>query len=366
MRRRLAPALLLVGLVLASPAPTQERLRLPPGFVIEPFAERLGRPRFMTLDPAGTLLVSVPRAGSVVALPDADGDGRADRVATVVEGLHLPHGLAFAGGRLYVAETGRVLRFRYDPKTLRVEGPPEVVIPGLPPGGGHWTRTIAFSPDGRLYVSVGSSCNVCQEQDPRRAAILRTRADGTAGTEPFASGLRNAVGIAFHPETGQLWAAVNERDWRGDDLPPDYVTAVKAGGFYGWPSCHTVKGRVVPDPEFGGRDGCDRVTPPTVEIQAHSAPLGLAFYTGRQFPPEYRGDLFVALHGSWNRSVPTGYKVVRIRLGGARPEVQDFASGWLVGQRAWGRPVDLVVGKDGSLFLSDDHQGLIYRIRYHG
>lgn len=363
-RRRLLLVLFLVGLALAAPAPGQQRLRLPPGFAIEPFAEGLGPARFMTLDPGGTLLVSIPRAGRVVALPDADGDGRADRVVPVVEGLELPHGLAFQGGRLYVAETGRVIRFRYDPRSLKVEGPSEVVVPDLPPRGGHWTRTIAFGPDGRLYVSVGSSCNVCREKDPRRAAILRTRPDGR--TEPFATGLRNAVGIAFHPESGQLWATVNERDWRGDDLPPDYVTVVREGGFYGWPDCFAVEGRAVPDTTFDSRASCQGVSLPTVEIQAHSAPLGLAFYTGEQFPPEYRGDLFVASHGSWNRSVPTGYKVIRIRLGGPRPQVEEFASGWLVGRRAWGRPVDLVVGRDGSLFLSDDHQGVIYRIRYRG
>lgn len=364
-RRRLLLVLFLVGLALAASAPSQPRLRLPPGFAIEPFAGGLGRPRFMTLDPAGTLLVSLPQDGRVVALPDADGDGRADRTVPVAEGLDLPHGLAFRDGQLYVAETGRVVRLRYDPGSLKAVGPPEVVVPDLPPRGGHWTRTIAFGPDGRLYVSVGSSCNVCEEGDPRRAAILRARADGQ-GTEPFATGLRNAVGLTFHPETGQLWATVNERDWRGDDLPPDYVTAVKEGGFYGWPDCYVVGGRAVPDPDFTRGRGCDRVTPPTVEIQAHSAPLGLAFYIGRQFPAGYRGDLFVALHGSWNRSVPTGYKVIRIRLGGSRPVVEDFATGWLVGRRVWGRPVDLVVGKDGSLFLSDDHQGVIYRVRSRG
>src|SRR2546426_259550 len=219
-------------------AAQESRLTLPSGFRIEEFASGFGPTRFMTIDPTGTLLVSTPGRGRVVALPDRNRDGRADTVVTVAEGLELPHGLAFKDGQLYVAETGRVRRFRYDPATLKASDP-TVVVPNLPPGGGHWTRTIAFGRDGRLYVSVGSSCNVCTERDPRRAAITRYNADGS-GEARFATGLRNAVGLAFHPETGELWATVNERDWRGDDLPPDYITEVKDGAFYGWPDCFAV------------------------------------------------------------------------------------------------------------------------------
>jgi glucose/arabinose dehydrogenase len=234
-------------------------------------------------------------------------------------------------------------------------------VPDLPKGSGHWTRTIAFGPDGKLYVSVGSSCNVCNETDPRRAAVLQFSADGTGG-RVFARGIRNAVGIAFHPATGALWATNNGRDWLGDDLPPETILILKDGAHYGWPYCN---GSRVPDPDFGRPDFCKTVALPTVEIQAHSAPLGLTFYTGEAFPVEYRGDLFVALHGSWNRSVPTGYKVIRIPVRDGKPGApQDFGTGWLQGSRAWGRPVDVITGKDGALYVSDDRAGVIYRIAY--
>ncbi|MGH7320015.1 MAG: PQQ-dependent sugar dehydrogenase [Candidatus Rokuibacteriota bacterium] len=348
-----------------SPAPAQlgEPVRLPPGFQMEVFARDLGPARFLIVDPRGTLLVSVPRAGRVLALPDADGDGRAEAPIPVIEGLELPHGLAFHEGALYIAETGRVIRVRYDPAARRAVGAPEVVVPNLPPRGGHWTRSIAFGPDRRLYVSVGSSCNNCEERDPRRASITRYNADGSGETR-FATGLRNAVGLAFRPGTNELWASVNGRDWLGDDRPPEMVTRVEEGGFYGWPYCFWEAGRVVLDPDLGSSDRCRRVTRPSLGYQAHTAPLGLAFYTGSQFPAEYGGNLFVALHGSWNRSVPTGYKVIRVRFDGDAPRAEDFATGWLVGSRVWGRPVDVTVAPDGSLFLSDDAQGAVYRITY--
>ncbi len=361
----LALIIFLVGLCRAAPPAGAQDLpfRLPPGFRIEVFAGGLGAPRFMAVDPAGTLLVSIPSQGRVVALPDRDGDGRADASLSVADGLDRPHGLAFKDGALFVAETGRVLRFRYDPVAPRATSP-VLIVPDLPPGGGHWTRTIAFGPDGRLYVSVGSSCNVCREQDPRRAAILRYEADGS-GERLFASGLRNAVGIAFRPGTGALWATVNERDWRGDDLPPDQITEVKEGGFHGWPDCFAASGRAVPDDRFSGSASCPPMVMPTIEIQAHSAPLGLAFYTGTQFPPEYRGSLFVAYQGSWNRSVPTGYKVVRVPFRDGTPgAVEDFATGWLADGRVHGRPIDLAVGADGALYLSDQSAARIYRITH--
>ncbi|HXJ83607.1 MAG TPA: sorbosone dehydrogenase family protein [Candidatus Methylomirabilis sp.] len=333
-------------------------IKLPPGFAISVFASGLGIPRFLTLDPSGTLLVSIPSQGRVVAVPDATGTA-----VTVVQGLDRPHGLAWKNGDLYVAETGRVLRFRYDPGARKATAP-VVVVPNLPRGGSHWTRTIVFGPDGRLYVSVGSSCNVCREQDRQRAAIVRYNADGT-GEELFATGMRNAVGLAFSPATGALWATVNERDWRGDDMPPDYITEVQAHGFYGWPDCIVAGGRAVVDERFGQSGRCSAIALPSVEIQAHSAPLGLAFYTGHQFPPEYHGDLFMAYHGSWNRSVPTGYKVVRMRFKDGKPiGVEDFATGWLQNGRVLGRPVDLIAGRDGALYVSDDSAGQILRIAY--
>jgi glucose/arabinose dehydrogenase len=363
----LLPTLLLAGCwgfdPTPAPAADQASLRLPAGFAIEVFARDLGPARFLAVDPAGTLLVSVPRNGRVLALPDDDGDGRADRSIVVADGLQLPHGLAFHEGALYVAETGRVLRFRYDPATRRTTGAAAVVVPDLPPRGTHWTRTIAFGPGGHLYVSVGSSCNDCEESDPRRAAILRYAADGS-GESRFATGLRNAVGLAFRPGTDELWATVNGRDWLGDDRPSEYVTRVMPGAFYGWPYCHWDPAGLFPDPDLGSPARCRQVARPSLLYQAHTAPLGLAFYTGTQFPAEYRGSLFVALHGSWNRPVPVGYKVIRILLDGGAPRALDFATGWLSGSRGWGRPVDLAVGRDGSLFLSDDLQGLVYRIRY--
>jgi glucose/arabinose dehydrogenase len=352
--------------LLATPVAAQDTpLKLPPGFRIESFARDLAGARFMTLDPAGTILLSAPRQNRVVALPDGNRDGRADRVVTVAEGLNRPHGLAFKDGAFYVAETGRILRFRYDPATHKASEP-SVVVPSLPVGAGHWTRTIAFAPDGRLFVSVGSSCNICKESDPRRAAIVRYEADGS-GERLFATGLRNAVGIAFHPGSSVLWATVNERDWKGDDLPPEYVTDVKEGGFYGWPECFVAGRQVVRDDRAAPADRCEKVTLPTLEVQAHSAPLGLAFYTGEQFPPEYRGSLFIAYHGSWNRTVPTGYKVVRVPFANGRPSgaVEDFATGWLGPEwKVFGRPVDVLTGPDGALYLSDDNAGVVYRITY--
>jgi glucose/arabinose dehydrogenase len=304
---------LLLGLLLAlsarapdaATAQTGPRLSVPPGFAIDVFADGVGSVRLMALDPAGTLLVSEPAEGRVIALPDTNGDARADAALTVV-----------------------------------------------------------FGPDGSMYVSVGSSCNVCRERDKRRAAVVRYNADGS-GETIFASGLRNAVGLAFHPTAGVLWATVNERDWRGDDAPSEYVTEVKPGAFYGWPDCMAVAGELKPDTRFDRNARCDGVTPPTREIQAHSAPIGIAFYTGIQFPPEYRGSAFVAYRGSWNRTIPTGYKVVVVRFRDGRPgSVEDFVTGWLEGASSWGRPVDVIVGRDGALYVSDQGAGRIYRVSH--
>ncbi len=358
-------ALALTLLAVAAPAAAQSgpTLKVPPGFAIDVFADKAGSVRFMAVDPAGTLLVSEPSSGRVLALPDRDGDGKADAVKVVVTGLDQPHGLAFRDGALTIAETSRVQRFAYDPGAMTASRP--TLLARLPSGGGHWTRTVVYGPDGAMYVSVGSSCNVCRESDPRRAAILRYDPDGS-GERLFSTGLRNAVGLAIHPRTGALWATVNERDWRGDDVPPDYVTEVRDGSRHGWPDCMTVRGRVMVDTSFIKSARCDDVVPPTVEIQAHSAPIGLAFYTGSRFPEEYRGNLFVAYRGSWNRTVPTGYKIVRIRFHDGHPAgaPEDFATGWLEGTSAWGRPVDLVMGRDGALYLSDQGAGRIYRIAY--
>lgn len=342
-----------------------QRVRLPQGFEIRVFARGLFGPRFMTLGPDKKIYVSMPRMGWVGRLRDDDNDGKMERVDRVAQDLDRPHGLAFWQGKLYVAGTEkiwRVDRFR----ERNSAGQVTAMVSNLPSGGGHWTRTILFGPDGKLYVSVGSSCNVCKEADPRRAAIVRYNPDGT-GEEIFAKGLRNSVGIAWRPATKELWGTENGRDWLGDDHPPEEINIIKQGKDYGWPYCI---GNRVPDPDFGSPERCRNTEPPHVTLPAHNAPLGLAFYTGQQFPKEYHGDLFVALHGSWNRSRKDGYKVVRVRLGNGQPKVEDFATGWLRREErrdvVWGRPVDLLVGADGSLYLSDDYAGLIYRISYRG
>ena len=334
-----------------------EEIKLPRGFKIEVFASGLNSPRFMAFSPDGVLFATIINDGEVIALPDKDNNGKADRTVTFVEGLSTPHGIDFHKGYLYIGETNQIVRFKY-PGLDSEPGKKEIVVPNLPTGG-HATRTVRFGPDGRMYVSIGSSCNACIEKDERRAAIVQFNPEGSGG-KIFASGLRNSVGITWNPETKELWATDNGRDWLGNDLPPEEINIVKQGRNYGWPYCY---GDRIPDPKYGNPESCTQTTPPAFKMQAHSAPLGLTFYTGKLFPEEYRGDLFVAFHGSWNRTEPTGYKVVRIKIKGGVPEkIEDFASGWLQGLRAWGRPVDVIVGPDGSLYVSDDRGGIVYRI----
>ncbi|HEX9581778.1 MAG TPA: PQQ-dependent sugar dehydrogenase, partial [Gemmatimonadales bacterium] len=342
------------------------RLVVPEGFVASVYAKGLGDVRMMAIGPGGEVYASQSAQGRIVRIPDRDDDGVADAVTTVVEGLNRPHGLAFRGDTMYVAENHRVVRFD------RPGASPRVVVPNLPSDGGHHTRTLVVHGD-HLYVSVGSSCNICDERDQRRAAVVRYRLDGSDATL-FATGLRNSVGLAVHPETGDLWATNNDRDNLGDEVPPDRVNILQEGGFYGWPQCY------LPDrtnPEYADFRGCGNVIGPAVILPAHVAPLGLAFYTGTMFPAEYRGDLFIALHGSWNRSPPIGYQVVRVEVQNGKPigEWRPFVSGWLTGPpgalgygvgRAWGRPVDVAVAPDGALLISDDEGHRIYRIVYAG
>jgi glucose/arabinose dehydrogenase len=336
---------------------------VPRGFAIAVFASGLGPVRALAIDPAGVLLASIPGHGRVVALADRGGRGRADSIVDVARNLDRPHGLAMHRSHLYVATTGQVLRFQYDAAGLRARDPVRV-ISDLPAGGHHWTRSIAIDPLRRIYVAIGSSCDVCREADQRRATIVRYDADG-AGGRMFARGLRNPVGLVFDPATGALWTTVNERDWRSGGAPPDFVTQVTEGASYGWPDCYVVGGRFSPDPEFRGSGTCEHMTSPTIELPPHSAPLGLAFYSARQFPALYRGSLFVALHGSRAGLPPTGYKIVRIAFERGRASaVHDFATGWIRDARVVGRPVDLIVARDGSLLVSDDHAGRIYRITY--
>jgi glucose/arabinose dehydrogenase len=341
----------------------QNPVSLPPGFAINVFIQGLSGTRMMAFGPDGYLYVADRGSNRVLRFRDTDGDGDADSQQTVGRGLRGPNSLAFyQDGSLYVGLVDSVVRLS-QPDDLGAFQQRQVIIDGLP-SEGHNTRTVLFSPDYRyLYISIGSSCNVCLEGDPRRAAIVRYEPDGSA-EQVYARGLRNAVGITFRPGTSELWSTNNGRDLLGDDQPPDTVQMVKEGDDFGWPRCHA--GRIA-DPDFGGQKACQGVVKPQVELDAHSAPLGLTFYNGDQFPEEYRGGLFIAYHGSWNRSEPTGYKVVFIPFSGGKPgPVQDFAVGWLVDGSSWGRPVDVVVGPDGSLFVSDDAGGVVYRIFYRG
>ena len=340
----------------------QAFVQVPQGFEVSIFAEGLLGVRMLELGPDDRLYAALSSAGEVVRF-DLNADGTAaSGPAVVVSGLRQPYGLAFRNGDLYVGETHQVIRLTGPAFTRET-----IIVPGLPTGG-HWTREIEFGPDdGLLYVSVGSSCNLCEEGDARRAAVVRYTANGS-GAEIIAEGLRNTVGLAFHPETGALWASQNERDRLGDDVPAEELNILAPGGaveHFGWPYCYENR---VPNPEYADPGRCVSTVPPALEMQAHSAPLGMVFYDGNQFPAEYRGDLFLAFHGSWNRSEPTGYKVVRVRVENGQPvSYEDFAAGWLTGGGAvLGRPVAVEVGPDGSLYVSDDGVGRIWRVRWVG
>jgi len=346
-------------------APLLRRLRAPAGLAVTRFAAGLENARFLRFTPKGDLLLSQPRLGRVTLLErDADGDGRSDGSRLVVQGLDRPHGLDLHDGWLYVAETGAVGRVRFDPATRATAGAFERVVTGLPAGGNHWTRTIRFSPDGWLYVSIGSSCNVCVETDRRRAAIVRYRPDGSA-EELFATGLRNAVGFDFHPDDGAIYATDNGRDLLGDDFPPCEWNRVERGGFYGWPFAN---GDRVPDPDLGAGRGAEiaRSVPPVHGFRAHNAPLGMTFVRGAAAPVP-RGSALVALHGSWNRTRKDGYKVVSLeRAPDGRWTERDFLTGFLQGEDVIGRPVDVAEGPDGAIYVSDDYGGAVFRVARGG
>jgi glucose/arabinose dehydrogenase len=352
------------------PRPEGANLNLPAGFEIGTFAEGFTQPRWMALAPNGDVFLSDSRAGKIVVLRDSNKDGVAEERFVFAEGLKQPFGIAFWRDYVYVGNTNAITRYRYKPGQTAAEGPAEKIADV--PGEGyreHWTRNILFSPDGKkMYVTVGSESNVSVEPDPMRATITEYNPDGT-GKRTYASGTRNPIGLAWLPGTRKMWAAVQERDRLGDDLVPDYVTEIKDGGFYGWPYGYMG----FEDPRRKGErpDLLKKMLTGNVLIQAHSAILGLTFYEGRMFANEYRGDAFVALHGSWNRTKRTGYKIIRIRFRNGKPVggYDDFITGWMLGpdnRDVWGRPVGLLVLTDGSMLITDDGANKIWRVTYRG
>jgi len=333
-------------------------LKLPPGFQIELFA-RVPNARQMALG-KHTLFVGSMRAGKVHAIP-LKGERKPVLIA---DGLSLPVGVAFRDGDLYVSAVSRILRLRGIETRLNNPPPPELVSSAYPGDPHHGWKFIAFGPDGRLYVPVGAPCNIC-EPDPDRYATITALDVASGKLEVVARGVRNTVGFDWQPQSGELWFTDNGRDWLGDNAPPDELNRVsRPGQHFGYPYCH---GGTIADPEFGRARRCAEFVPPAQNLGAHVAALGMRFYTGKQFPERYRNAVFIAEHGSWNRSRKNGYRVSVVRLQGNRAvSYEPFVTGWEQGESAWGRPADVLVMQDGSLLVSDDHAGAIYRIVYRG
>lgn len=340
-----------------------QRVELPDGFRIQIYTDEVPGARSLTLGERGTLFVGTRREGRVYAVVDGEGDGRGERVHVLADGLDSPNGVAFRDGDLYVAEISRILRFADVERRLAEPPEPTVVFDRLPDDRHHGWKFIAFGPDGKLYIPVGAPCNICDEPLPY-AGIHRLDLE-TRELETVARGVRNTVGFAWQPGSGRLWFTDNGRDWLGDDRPPDELNVVRrTGEHFGYPHCH---GRDIVDPEFGRGRSCADFTPAARELGPHVAALGMRFYQGEQFPEEYRGDVLIAEHGSWNRSTPIGYRLTRVRIEGDRATgYETFADGWLAGREAWGRPVDVQELPDGSLLVSDDRAGAVYRITWEG
>lgn len=351
-----------------------------PGFRVEMYASGLNYPRLLRTAPNGDLFLAESKNGEIKVFRGVGKDGKALQTETFASGLNMPFGIAFyppgpAPQWVYVGNTDSVVRFPYHNGSMKAAGTPQVIVPDLPGGGhlhggGHWTRDIAFSRDGKkMYVSVGSFSNNDDTdnnaREVHRADILEFNPDGSR-RRIYSSGLRNAVGIAIQPETGELWGSVNERDGLGDNLPPDYITKIRPGEFFGWPWFY-MGGNWDPDHRGKHPELKSKVVTPSVLLQPHFASLEMVFYEGRQFPAEYHGDIFAAEHGSWNRKKRTGYEVIRVPLqnGRATGEYEDFLTGFTTPDgRVWGRPVGVAVGKDGSLFVSDDASKTIWRVVY--
>ncbi|HLB00100.1 MAG TPA: sorbosone dehydrogenase family protein [Bacteroidota bacterium] len=339
-----------------------DRISLPPGFSIAVYADNVPGARSMTPGPDGLLFVGTRGTGRVYALADRDGDMKAESTTVIASGLNMPNGVAWRGEALYVAEVNRVLR--YDGIAGRPGDPPAPVVvnDGFPSEASHGWKYLAFGPDGKLYVPVGAPCNVCVRTDTRYGTIMRMNPDGS-GLEVYASGVRNSVGFDWHPVTGELWFTDNGRDMLGDDIPPDELNrAPRPGLNFGFPYCH---GGDIPDPEYGGTHDCSEFVPPAAKLGPHVAALGMKFYTGGMFPASYRNTIFIAEHGSWNRSEPIGYRITTVTVpDSGAPSYRTFADGWMRDGHPWGRPVDVLVLPDGSLLISDDLAGAIYRISY--
>jgi glucose/arabinose dehydrogenase len=350
------------------PRPAAVMPSVPAGFAVSIFASDLTYPRWMAVAPNGDVFLSEPKAGKITLLRDTTGAGHADRIATFATGFSMPHGLAFHDGALYVADLNAVYRLGYRDGALKALSKTRVTKSGFGVPGGHFTRDIAFDNSGHLYLAIGSAENIGEDAPPRATVQLVNR-DGTLST--FVSGIRNPVGIVAYPGTDDMYATVNERDGLGDGLVPDYFTRIQKGDFFGWPYAYIGPN---PAPDYGSKrpDLVAKTKVPDLLFQSHSAPLGIVFYEGSQFPAEFKGDAFVSLHGSWNSSKPTGYKVVRIKFAAGRPVggYDNFVTGFWDGStspaQVWGRPVGLAVAKDGSLLIADDTDKVIWRVAYTG
>ena len=345
-----------------SPLPL-ERIKLPPGFTIE-VAARVPNARAMTWGERGTLFVGSVQ-GRVYAVTLAGSAGGSANVRTIASGLREPAGVAFRDGALYVSAISQIVKFANIERNLDAPPAPVIVSDRFPSDGHHGRKFIAFGPDGKLYVPVGAPCNICEPDTRRYTIITRMNADGS-GFEIVARGVRNSVGFDWHPTTKELWFTDNGRDMLGDDVPPCELNHVtKPGQNFGYPYCH---GGTIADPEYGRLHACAEFDAPAQNLGPHVAPLGMRFYTGTQFPAAYRNQVFIAEHGSWNRSKKIGYRVTQVTLDAAGNAVSytPFAQGWLQGESVWGRPADVLVAPDGSLLVSDDLAGAIYRIRYTG
>jgi glucose/arabinose dehydrogenase len=391
-------SLTLFGMQVANSKPDLLSIKLPVGFRIEVFADDktihgklLAGARFMAFDANGNLFVSSARGDKVLMLPDDNKDGIADEVILVADNLNAPQGLVFVRDALLIANQDGVVKLEKDTGSVSKSGwsvNATYFIKHLP-SGGHTLKNIKLGPDGYLFINVGSSCNVCVESDPTRATILRYNTDGkpagallTLGKHQqsavWASGLRNSQGYAWHPKSGEMYATNNGADMRSstkngavnDELPPEHLNKIEAGKHYGWPHCWSDSNNMkiqVEDPNFEASvDFCKSTQAPEITLTSHSTPIGITFLEKTNWPADYQKDAIVALHGSWNRKQPSGYKLVRIKFKNSQPsEVEDFATGWLQGDSAWGRPVDVAVGTDHALYVSDDKAGVIYRISYH-